>query len=499
MNRKHFTILLLLFILPFAPWVYAMGSSDNIELPTDNNSPNLRSKVKATSDYDVSDVFVQGDSTLMNMRIESSYFAKGAFLIETTGARFEYVKGRLKIYQGLDGSNRRLLSAITFDNEPNFVKAKVNNDHILFWSENVNLGIYGDSTCIVSPKKIQQQLKCRGSFRPDYEGRYQGELLLIDEQGGMEIYPQRYEGGYEIRKIELGKKDWIVDYELNVGERVMIAAFPGKEFDWEKSFKSNVAFTSGSNGKRVGEPYGKMPSDWTIRRWSTNFNAIVIWCKGLYRVADYSGPYVVANEPEFRRLVKTAQESGMKVAVYCSLFYHYYKFRNIELFFEQLKKLRQGYGIDGVYVDGLTVDYWIKIDNKILNWEMIRRLRELFGSDGFILLHGTHRGGPTATVPNVDSYCDVTLYGEGVAFDSVDDPYVRYQVRKYGISNSVAMWKPGPHPGSITDNEIIDAILAMNGRERYWVTDIRLSDRYKYYLERLETMKRACFESRSAP
>lgn len=95
--------------------------------------------------HDVSNVFFQGDSTLMGMKIESSYLADGAFLIETTGARFEYVKGQLKIYQGLDAKNRRLLSTITFDNEPNFVKAKVNNDHILFWSENVNLGIYGDS------------------------------------------------------------------------------------------------------------------------------------------------------------------------------------------------------------------------------------------------------------------------------------------------------------------------------------------------------------------
>lgn len=139
---------------------------------------------------DVSDVYIQGDSTLMGMSTESSYFRNGAFLIETTGARFEYVKGQLKLYQGLDSSNRRLLSTITFDNEPNFVKVEASDDHILFWSKNLNLGIYGDSTLIISPK-IKQQLKCRGNFKPDYEGRHKGELLLIDDKGGMEIYPQR--------------------------------------------------------------------------------------------------------------------------------------------------------------------------------------------------------------------------------------------------------------------------------------------------------------------
>ncbi|MGB7583138.1 MAG: hypothetical protein WBL85_11910 [Sedimentisphaerales bacterium] len=41
----------------------------------------------AKADYDVNDVLIRGDSTLMNTRIESSYFADGAFLVVTTGAR----------------------------------------------------------------------------------------------------------------------------------------------------------------------------------------------------------------------------------------------------------------------------------------------------------------------------------------------------------------------------------------------------------------------------
>ena len=236
-----------------------------------------------------------------------------------------------------------------------------------------------------------------------------------------------------------------------------------------------------------------------LRRWSTNFDIIVIWHGGLYINLEPGGPYVVANKPEFRRFIKTVHENELKVAVYCSLFYHYYKFRDIEIFFEQIKRMREEFGIDGVYVDGLKMDYRIKIDNKIVNWEMIRRLRELFGANGVIIFHGTHLGSPVATMPNIDAYCDVTLSGEGVAFNSVNDPYVRYQVRKYGISNNVAMWKPGPHPDSITDKDIIDAILAMNGRERCWVRDVKLTDRYKYYLKRLEDVKKSYLKSRSAP
>lgn len=133
--------------------------------------------------YDVSDVFFQGDSTLMGMKIESPYLADGAFLIETTGSRFEYVNGELKLYQGLDKNTRRLLTTLSFENNYNFIKVESTNDHILLWSTNLNLGIYGDSTCIIAPK-IKQQLKCRGNFNPDYEGRHKGELLLIDDKGG---------------------------------------------------------------------------------------------------------------------------------------------------------------------------------------------------------------------------------------------------------------------------------------------------------------------------
>lgn len=460
--------------------------------------------------YDVRNVSFQGDCTVFGMKIEDAYFSEGAFLIETTGARFEYVNGQLKIYQGLDKTNRRLLSTMTFDNEPNFTKVKANDDHILFWSEKINLGIYGDSTCILAPK-MNLSVSFKGNFKPDYEGRYKGELLLIDDAGGMEIYPQRYEAGYKVRKIELGKKNWLAEYTLNAGERVMVAAFPAREFDWEKSFKCNIVTTCGSMGKGRGNPYGQMPSNYTIKKWSKTFHIITMFFSGLYVNPDPAGPYVIANEPEFRRFLRASHKNGMKVAIYCSLFYHALKDKNFDVFYIQIEKLKNRFGIDGIYVDGLT---FAKVDNKIANWGMIRRLRRLFGKDGVIVLHGTHLGSPVATAPNIDSYCTATLNGERVAFTSFDDPYVQYQVRKYGISNTVALWKAGKHPPSITYKDIIDATINMNGRKRwggYVVTDeppprwaphfgkyvwpTQLYPDYKYYLERFKLSKKA-YEAR---
>jgi len=429
------------------------------------------------------------------MKIEGVYESGVAFLIETTGARYEYVTGKLTVYQGLDETNRRLLSTIFFESEPNFVKVEANEDHVLFWSQDVNLGFYGDSTCIISPK-TRQQLKCKGNFKPDYEGRYKGELLLIDDLGGMEIYPQRHETDYRINKIELGKSNWIADYQLNAGERVMVAAFPGKPFDWDKSFESHVVITTGGFGEKHPYRFGQMPEDSVIEKWSKFLDIIAVQHNGLWSSGKPSGPYVVHNKPEFRRLIATAHRYGMKVIAYCSLYYHYRIHKDFKSFYQQIKTVFDEYGIDGVYIDGLLVDAeGHYLDNKITNWEMTRRLRKLFGADGAIVYHGTSLGTPVATVPNIDSYCDATLNCETVYFKSTDDPYIKYQVRKYGISNTIGLWIRNKKPDDITKVEIIDAMLEMNCREwfngyQFW-KKTKPDPIYKYYLKKLEQLKQS--------
>ena len=452
-----------------------------------------------SANHDVSSVLFRGDCTGFGMKIEGVYQADGAFLVTTTGARFEYAAGELKIYQGLGSDiGRRLVATMTVSDVNEFEKVESNDDHALFWSEKLNIGIYGDSTCIIAPKE-KLGISFEGNFKPDYEGRYKGELLLIDDLGGMEIYPQRYETGYEVKKLELGKKDWIAEYLLNANERVMIAAFPGRHFDWEKSFECNVVITTGGFGPKHPFAFGVMPPDDVIEKWSKFLDIIAVHWNGLWRAGRPHGPYIVGNEPELKRLLNTAHKNKMKVIVHCSLFYFYRKHRDIESFYEQVKDVHEKYGTDGVYIDGLMFDLITsnlkkdKIDNKIANWEMIRRLRQLFGPDGVIVYHGTSMGIPVATVPNIDSYCDATHYGEAVPFKSVNDPYVKYQVRKYGISNTVAMWLDDKRPSYISPEEIIDALIKMNGRE-WWNGYVfwrhsKINNPYAYYLKKLKKLR----------
>ena len=457
---------------------------------------------------DVNNISFRGNSVSWGMKITSSNFSNGAFLVETTGARFEYASGILKVYQGLSGT-KRLLSTITFDQNTPFERVVDNDDHVLLWSEKLNIGVYGDSTCIIAPR-TELAMSCKGNFKPDFEARYKGELLLIDNLGGIEIYPQRYEAGYEITNIELGKKDWLANYRLKANERVMLAAFPGKPFDWDASFKSNLIVMYGSMGYGIGNVYGQMPPESTIAQWSKNLHIIYLSYQGLYK--NYTkkkygypgGPYTVANEAEFRRFVKTAHSYNLKISPYTSLYYHQQINPDREDYYQQVKALKEQFDIDGVFVDGLLPDLeGYKMDDKCGRWEMIRRLRQLFGN-GPIVYHTSNKDIPFDIVPNVDVYASITLTGENVPFQSVDDPYVKYAVRKYGISNTVGMWVLGKHPDTISPQSILDAEISMNCRKRWgsyipidkapdnnkykWGT--KIDGGYSYYLKKLAILKK---------
>jgi len=461
--------------LDLTDWIldYATGISDDGSVIVGygtNPSGNREAWIaKLPEPNEMQNVLYQGDCSGFGMRIEDVNFLDPDFVIETTGARFEYVPGTLKVYQGLNPASRRLLVTIDINDNPIFIKVEDKNDHVLLRSDSLNMGIYGDSTCIFAPK-VTLDVSFTGNFLPDYEGQQSGELLLIDPNGGLEIYPQRYASGYQVNTLELGKTNWIADYTFNTNQKVMMAAFPGRSFDSTRFANSNVLATCGSVGLGSGNDYGQMPSGSEVAAWAQYCDIVTLPYIGLYEKRNPGGPYVVANESEFNRFLQACDANNMKVVPYSSLFYYVRKnkFGGFEEFYNEVKNLKDNFNIGGIHIDGLTFDCGIKkIDDKIANWEMIRRLRELFGPNDIMILSDTSLGTPVSTVPNIDVYCDLALNGEEIPFQDFNDPYIKYHVKKYGISNTIAMWKRGQHPNSISGNDIIDEIIDFNGRERW--------------------------------
>jgi hypothetical protein len=422
---------------------------------------------------DISNVKFRGDCTIWGMGVSSVRCTRdNGFKVSTTGSHFRYNTGKLRIYQGLS-LTRRLIATIFFDNGTVFTMEESTPDHVLYSSEKVNIGIYGDSTLIISPKE-DVHLAIKGNFVPDYEGTYSGELLLIDSLGGISIAPQRYESGYSTDRVLLQRKYWLVEYNLLANNRMMIAAFPGKSFDFDRSFHSESIFVYGARDPQYANPFGEMPPDDIIVQMSNKFNFIISHHLGLY-VNSKPAPFNVVNKPEFARFVNTAQSNGIKVAAYSSLFYDY-KLNapteghdtSVNMYIQHVQNLVNQFGIQAIYVDGLLPDADGRLyDNKITSWEVIRILREMFGPEGGIIFHGTHRGLPNATMPNVDVYCSVVIYGESVPVYTLNDPYVLYQIRKYGISNAVGYWycmTTRERKNNLTINQCMDKSLEMNCR-----------------------------------
>lgn len=444
-----------------------------------------------------------GDGTCLGMSVKGVANHNGSHSVTTTGAIFQIEENTMRIYQGL--SDFREISSIHWTEPGIFELIVKHRDHVVIQGGGLTITIYGDSACVVRPEHVVK-LRIYGLFRPDYIGRYQGELLMMDQHGGIDICSDRNRKDYPITFSGHKNQYWQAEYNLEKDERLMLAAFPARPFDWDKSYSTNIVFTQAAQGGHLGQ----MPPDWIIRKWSQYFNIVVLWHRGLYMhqnpKATYAGPYEIANPAELLRAIGMAHKVGLKVTLYTSFYYFHEKHKSTEAFFRQIQHLKRAYQIDGVYIDGLLSEtFGHQNDQMFTNWEIMRRLRALFGGAGVIVYHGTAFGHSVATMPHVDTYCDATLYGENIAFTSFIDPYLRYQVRKYGISNTVALWKPGPGPYTENERPVIEAVLNMHGRIRYWagisaleptskqpqIWPSDINENYRYYLRRLRSQKQS--------
>ena len=333
----------------------------------------------------------------MGMEIKNVNNVEDGYSVVTTGAVFQIQKNRVQIFQRIAKS--RKLALLQWSKSTNFKIIDRCSDHVVVQGDGLMVTIYGDSTCILHTASADT-LRIQGEFLPEYIGRFGGELLLIDHYGGVQICSDRNRNNYPINAQCQANMPWQASYHLEKSERLMVAAFPERSFDWEKSFASNIIFTQAAQGRS----YGKMPPKRLMRRWAENFQIMVIWHNGLYIPSNsgvtYAGPYDIADPIAFKEGIETAHCMGLKMIVYTSFYYFDEKHGNIDTYIEQIQKLKDNYGIDGVYIDGLLTEIDGHVHDQVfINWEIVRRLRKIFGQDGVIVYHGTAFGHAVATMP----------------------------------------------------------------------------------------------------
>jgi len=406
---------------------------------------------------------------LKEMKVEKVEENKNKVIIVTTGAKYIIDKsgktGKISCYQLLN--KERLLATINFNYSFSTLSVEGKDDSTCVLYQQLKrgqcaylrLGINRDSLLnIYSCGELN--LAFSSNFLPDYEVEKNGNILLIDEAGGMGIYP--YKGLKNKELVKSNNEELRINYNLDNYCQILVSLFPPRKFNYAQSFAERVAHHS-----FYPNPY---PTDRMIEEARKYTNILVlheeIW-QGNYtrkgkvlktREDDYANAacscfnYLPVNEKELRRIVKKAHSLKMKVIPYMSPFYSMAKGRD---FLDRVENVLRKYEMDGVYFDGISSD--------ILDaYRIVKDTREML-KDKILYVHCT--SGPLLSrniyCPFIDTYADYILRAEHATH--LTDEYLRYVISGYNISNTIGYVCYYDLPIDFI-KKIIDKTLAVNAR-----------------------------------
>ncbi len=443
-------------------------------------------------------VFFDGHPSRHGMRVKRSANAGDTFVVETTGAIYELNNstGNLRCYQ--NGEKPRLIQTTKFSRPFQDLRIeRTTPDVCVLQGRDLCLGIQGDSLVTIvtnTPLKfdVESAIEAKHFRKTDQH------LLAIDSQGGFCIMPHTRDEFNSSGSILLSppkdttKPGWRAGFLIAKGEMVGISVFPPKPFSWERSFDLRIVMTM------------QPPPAGVLQRYRDYANVLSLFT-GTYTGTPqerYHAPYQMKNALRLKRTIDHAHKIGMKVLLYRHMMSYLWDGSTCEAAFEDMKRCREAFGFDGWYLDGLFVDKsWVD------SYRFIRKLRDEVG-DGVIYTHST-RNAPFQSIslycPFIDVYSDFQLRGEGQDIYGECDPYLRYVVGTYNISNSIATLKGNRFFQVSTKNhhnkrscmplkEQLRIMLQLNGRCRwaYPVWPLKESDIQDYIgfyypeLERLE-------------
>ncbi len=409
------------------------------------------------------------------MRIEKVSETSHAITVVTTGAQYVFdksaQKGQILCYQGLD--DKRLVAtielnyalptlSIEYHDETTcvlhqhlsgayFLRAQVNSDSLL------DLHVFG-----------RLEAGFSGNFLPDYVAEKAGNLLLIDEQGGIGIYPCRRLHSAEFNNLK--SQSWQANYTLDEWSRLLVSVFPPRPFDYRRSLEERIAHHgSVSLVEPVPPPY---PPEEMIEEASHYANILVlhegIWhgklsregqpitkLDDVYRNSSFcSFDYLPADTEELNRVVEQAHARDMKVLPYMSPLFSLSKG---EQFLDRVEEAMEMYDFDGVYFDGLAMD-------AIEAYEIIRTAQARRG-DRLIYYHCTPdplwstKG--YVYCPFINTYADFVLRGEFV--HDPDHKYLRYVLSGLNTSNTINFICYFDYPMDLI-RKSIDQVLEVGAR-----------------------------------
>jgi hypothetical protein len=418
----------------------------------------------------------QGGSEMFGMQVEKAKEEKQKITVTTTGAEFIFNKksreGEIILCQRL--GKRRVLAKITISLPLKDLTLEVKDREKVILHQTsltsafLKMRISAGSLLTIYSTSLIENLTCLGNFKPEYTASEGGNFLIIDNHGGIGLYPDLTSWPDKVTSTFSGNS-WKIIYPFKFQKEIMISVFPPRPFNEKQSFKENIV-----HHVKYSRPY---PSDEEITRWSKHCKVFAlheeIW-KGklarrgikfdpnnkedMYRDCSWQNyHYLPRDERELLRVIDTAHKLKMKIVPYFSPFY---SLAEGEEYLARMKDILDKYGFDGVYFDELLVQNNIKQAYKV-----IRDTRKLLGNR-ILYMHCTGSS-RYMYCPFIDTYADYIMRGEH--FYPFDEHYLRYVLSGFNISNSIGyVCAAGDYPLTFR-KKLINHCLAANVRLPYFV------------------------------
>lgn len=399
-------------------------------------------------------VIWEGSPSAMGMRVEDAIQTDGLLTVVTTGARlqFDTAGGRLSVRQRIP-EERDLVS---FEFDPplgELTAARRDDDVCVLTGDRLALSVNPDGLIALGTNR-RVAITATSGIAAEHFRFSSDNLLAIDETGGFCMYPEQrleYETEPSVFTVvpdDVSEAGWTATLLAEPRKLVALGVFPPRPFPWEQSFEDRIAHSN------------HFPADEAIR-WMAQYCNILVLHQNIYEGARSSGPYIILDDEEYLRVIATAHDAGMQVLPYFNP--GAYTVKDVDKQLELLRTHKERYGTDGFYFDGLG-----RSNEWSWTYYFIRHVREMVG-DACIYTHCTLNppiNAPSIYCPFIDTWSDFLLRGEGQTIKGPDDPYLRWVISTFNISNSIATLK-GDRMEGADDRQQLQVMLDLHGRARW--------------------------------
>lgn len=377
------------------------------------------------------------------------------FIVQTTGAKFVIHKnddvGIIECWQMLN--KERKIGEIKLGNKSigktPFKELYIGWEdkkkcilNVMSGSASTKIFISADSL-ITFTSNQELTLEANIDLGYDYLAEKNGNIIVADEIGGIGIYP--YKNQIE-RKLTMYGKDKInLKYSFLEEARIYVSVFPPRPFNLEQYKNDNIYhishFPTDEELDEVSQYNSVLVLHETIWKGRRTKKGLTIDNrKDLYEDASWCCyEYESADEELFKHVIKKAHGVGMRVIVYMS---PYYSMSREMDYLNNVKRVMNDYGIDGIYFDGNSMD--VKE-----SYDIIRNVRDIVG-DGIIYVHCTSDPiSKEVFCPFIDTYADYILKAEHII--GMNDSYLKNVVSGRNRGNCIGFLC------SFNEHEIDDA------------------------------------------